>query len=201
MTIVIQAGGQSSRMGQDKALMPFLGRPLIERQIERLAGLAQELLVTTNKPHDYAFLRRPLIPDLVPGAGPLGGLYTALSAASLPVVAVVACDMPFISPELLSAQQQILLDEGVDVVIPRSPEGIEPLHAVYNRDACLPVIRAALMQGERRMISWLPAVRVREMTADEIAVYDPQFSSFINVNSPEEFRVAEEQARRMEGGA
>ena len=155
--------------------------------------------MTSNRPHDYAFLRRPIILDLIPGAGPLGGLYTALSAASLPVVAVVACDMPFIRPELLSAQRRILIDESVDVVIPRSPDGMEPLHAVYNRDACLPVIRAALKQGERRMISWLPSVRVREMTAEEIAVYDPQFWSFINVNSPEEFRDAEDLARRMEG--
>lgn len=199
MTIVIQAGGESSRMGQDKALMPFLGRPLIERQVERLSGVAYELLVTTNRPRDYAFLHRTLIPDLLPGTGALGGLYTALSSASLPIVAVVACDMPFINTDLLLAQQRLLLESEADVVIPRSSDGLEPLHAVYDRDACLPAIRAALQMGERKMISWLPGVRVREMSMEEVAQYDPRFYSFINVNSVDEFRAAEALAYQLEG--
>ncbi len=101
LTVVIQAGGESRRMGQDKALLPFLGKPLIQRVIERVASLADELLVTTNRPEAYQFLDLPLFPDVIPGRGALGGLYTALSAASQPLVAVVACDMPFASPALL----------------------------------------------------------------------------------------------------
>ena len=104
LSLVIQAGGQSRRMGQDKALLPFLGRPLVSRVIDRLASLADEVLVTTNQPEAYAFLGLPLLPDLKPGRGALGGLYTAVASAGSPLVAVVACDMPFVSPEVIYSQ-------------------------------------------------------------------------------------------------
>src|SRR5687767_9764343 len=101
LTVCVQAGGQSSRMGEDKALKTFLGRPLIQRVIDRLASIADEMIVTTNRPEDYAFLNVPLFPDLKPGRGALGGLYTAIASAKHPLVAVVACDMPFASANLL----------------------------------------------------------------------------------------------------
>lgn len=190
-TVVIQAGGQSSRMGQDKALMPFLGRPLIARQVERLLPLGAGLVVVTNHPQDYAFLGLPLIADDAPGQGLLVGLRSAFQAIRAPLAAVVACDMPFLLPALLRAQRELLLREGADVVIPRSPHGLEPLHMVYRVAACLPAIEAAIQAGERRPISWLPQVKAREMTVEEVAAYDPDFRSFINVNTPEEFRQAE----------
>ena len=191
-TVVIQAGGQSSRMGQDKALMPFLGRPLIARQVERLRPLGAKIVVITNRPADYTFLNLPLFPDDAPGQGLLVGLRTALTIVGTELLAVVACDMPFLQPALLLAQRDLLLREAVDVVIPRSPHGPEPLHMLYRRAACLPAIAAAIQAGERRVISWLPAVRAREMTVEEVAAIDPAFSSFINVNTPEEFQQAEQ---------
>lgn len=197
-TIVIQAGGKSSRMGQDKALMPFLGRPLVARQVDRLASADIPLLVITNRPEDYAFLGLPMTADLMPGVGPLGGLYTALSSASTPLVTVVACDMPFVSAALLSAQRDILLEEGVDVVIPRTEEGLEPLHATYRRETCLPAVRAALEAGERKMIVWFSAVAVREMSLEEARQHDPDLRSFINVNRPEDYQAAEALARQIE---
>src|SRR5687767_3587585 len=129
LTICIQAGGQSSRMGEDKALKPFLGRPLIQRVIEQLSPIADELIVTTNRPDEYAFLNLRLISDLKPGRGALGGLYTAIASAAHPIVAVIACDMPFASSTLIGAASQLLLEEKTDVVIPKSEEGYEPLHA------------------------------------------------------------------------
>jgi molybdenum cofactor guanylyltransferase len=182
-------------MGQDKALMPFLGRPLIMRQVERLRVLDAAVLVVTNRPADYEFLGLPLFPDRVQGLGPLGGLVTAFEAAQSALLAVVACDMPFINPALLAAQRDLLVREGADVVIPRSPEGLEPLHAVYRRERCLPAVHAALQAGRRKMITWFEDVTVREMTSAEVAAHDPAFRSFINVNSPDEFRQAEEWAR------
>jgi molybdopterin-guanine dinucleotide biosynthesis protein A len=105
--------------------------------------------------------------------------------------------MPFIQAGLLGAQRDLLLKENADAVIPRSPVGLEPLHAVYRRETCLSAVRTALESGERRMVSWFPAVKVRVMEPVEIAIFDPEFLSFINVNNPEEFRQAEELARRM----
>jgi molybdenum cofactor guanylyltransferase len=185
LTVSIQAGGQSSRMGEDKALKPFLGRPLIQRVIERLQPMADELIVTTNRPADYAFLRLPLFMDIKPGRGALGGLHTAIASAKSPLVAVVACDMPFASATLLETAARLIVEENVDVVIPRSAEGLEPLHAVYRREACLPAIEAAIEADLWKVIAWFPQVKVRELTVNN------EERAFWNVNTPEEFAEAE----------
>ena len=195
LTACIQAGGQSTRMGEDKALKPFLGRPLIQRVVERLAPIADEVIVTTNRPDDYRFLDLRLVSDLKPGRGALGGLYTAIASASRPMVAVVACDMPFASPALLRMASRILVEEEVDVVIPRSEEGYEPLHAIYRRDTCRPAIEAAIDAHQWKVIAWFPQVKVRVLTLAEIQTYDPSGLAFWNVNTPEEFSKAETLAQ------
>lgn len=195
LTIVIQAGGESRRMGQDKALLPFLGQPLIARVVERVRGLAEEVLVTSNAPAGLSFLGLPVFADVMPGTGALGGLYTALLSANQPLVAVVACDMPMIRAALLAEQVRLLQAEEADVVIPVSPDGWEPLHAVYRREACLPPVKTALETGQRRMISWFEHVKVRRMEREEIQRFDPLEQSFLNVNTPEEFARVEALAR------
>jgi len=194
LSVVVQAGGQSMRMGENKALKPFLGRPLIERVVMRLQPIADELLITTNEGEAFDFLNARKVPDVRPGFGPLGGLYTALAAAQFPSVAVVACDMPFASAPLVVASAGILLQDDADVVIAESPEGFEPLHAVYRRGACMPAIEAAMDARQLRVISWFPQVRVRRLTAAERARYDPDGRAFWNVNTPEEFAQAEQRA-------
>jgi molybdopterin-guanine dinucleotide biosynthesis protein A len=182
-------------MGEDKALKPFLRRPLIQRVVERLAPVADELIVTTNRPDDYRFLDLRLVPDLKPGRGALGGLYTAIASTSHPVVAVVACDMPFASADLLRAASRLLVEEQVDVVIPKSDEGYEPLHAVYRRETCLPAIESAIGADLWKVVAWFPQVRVRTLTSNEVKPYDPSGLAFWNVNTPEEFAEAEEIAQ------
>jgi molybdopterin-guanine dinucleotide biosynthesis protein A len=194
LSVVIQAGGQSTRMGENKALKPFLGRPLIQRVVERLTPIADELLVTTNQPADLSFLGVPLLPDLKPGRGALGGLYTALASAHHDLVAAVACDMPFASAPLLLACAGILNEEGADVVIARTPEGYEPMHAVYRRSSCLPAIEAAIAGDQWRVIAWFPQVHVRTLAEEEIRRYDPDGIAFLNLNTPEEFQEAERRA-------
>jgi molybdopterin-guanine dinucleotide biosynthesis protein A len=195
LTVCIQAGGQSSRMGEDKALKTFLGRPLIQRVVERLSSIADELIVTTNRPDDYTFLKLPLVSDLKPGRGALGGLYTAIASASNPIVAVVACDMPFASATLLEAATRLMVEERADVVIAKSGEGFEPLHAVYRRATCLSAIEAALEADQWKVVAWFPHVKVRVLTPEEIRRYDPSGLAFWNVNTPEEFSKAEEIAQ------
>jgi molybdopterin-guanine dinucleotide biosynthesis protein A len=196
LSVAVQAGGQSRRMGEDKALKPFLGRPLIERVVRRLEPIADELLITTNQSGIYDFLKVRQESDVRPGFGPLGGLYTALATAQHPIVGVVACDMPFASAPLVVASAGILLDDRADVVIAESPEGFEPLHAIYRRDTCLPAIEASLDSRELRMISWFPRVKLRRLTREELERYDPDGLAFWNVNTPEEFEEAEKRARR-----
>jgi molybdopterin-guanine dinucleotide biosynthesis protein A len=191
LSFSIQAGGESRRMGQDKGLMPLLGLPLIARVIARVGSLADELFVTTNQPAGYRFLGVPLFPDVLPDHGALGGLYTALSAASHPLVAVVACDMPFANATILAIARDRLLETEADVVIPQTQAGYEPFHAVYRRETCLQAVEAALQSGEQRLISWFPAVSVVPIPPDEIARFDPLGLAFWNVNTPEEFQQAE----------
>jgi molybdopterin-guanine dinucleotide biosynthesis protein A len=191
LTIVINAGGESRRMGENKALKLFKGQPMAARMVERLRPLAQELLITTPTPEDFAFLGLVGVADFRPGFGALSGLHTALLAAHNPLVAVVACDMPFIDSRLLAVECALLEAEGADVVLPHSPAGAEPLHAIYRRETCLPAVEASMAEGQRRLVAWLPRVKVREMPADEVARYDPAFRSFVNVNTPEDFRQAE----------
>ena len=191
LTLAIQAGGESRRMGSDKALLPFLGRPLILRVLSRLALIADEVLVTSNQPEKYRFLGLAPIPDLVPGVGALGGLYTAFSAASHPYVAAVACDMPFASPELFLAELVMLRESGADVVIPRLDSGTEPFHAVYRAEACLPYVRESIEAGKRRADAWFEQVNIRYMDPVEIEPYDPDQMAFFNINTPEELLEAE----------
>ena len=198
LSVVIQAGGESRRMGQDKGLLLLLGQPLIARVMARVASLADEVLVTTNRPQAYRFLGVPLFEDVYPGTGALGGLYTALNAARHPLVAVVACDMPFASPEILAAARQRLREAVVDVVIPQSEDGYQPFHAVYRRDICLPAVKDALEAGERRLISWFPAVKVATLSAEEVTRLDPLKLAFWNLNTPEEFQQAEQMARLIQ---
>jgi molybdopterin-guanine dinucleotide biosynthesis protein A len=198
LTIVIQAGGESRRMGQDKALLPFLGQPLIQRVAAKMASLADEVLVTTNRPDDYAFLGLRLGSDLRPGRGALGGLYTALSLASQPVVGIVACDMPFASASLLAHQVELLETEAADVVIPLLEGGYEPLHAVYRRETCLPAVEWALDHDLWKLIAWFPRVKVRTVSLEECRQYDPTGLTFANINTPQELAEAEELARRAD---
>lgn len=184
-------------MGQDKALVPFLGKPLITRVIERLAPIANELIVTTNRPEAYQFLNLPLFQDLIPGRGALGGLYTALSAATQPLAAIVACDMPFISPELLAAERDLLIEKMADAVVPHLGGGVEPFHAVYRCAACLPRIKAAIDADKWRVDAWFSRAHIVLMRKNQIEAFDPDLSSFMNVNTPEELRHAEEKALRQ----
>jgi len=182
-------------MGQDKALMPFLGCPLVQRVVDRLTPVADEVIITTNTPEDYRFLGLDLFADLVPGRGALGGLYTALVSAKFPLTAVVACDMPFASPTLIEAMSRLIVREGVDVAIPDSGGGLEPMHAVFRRETCIPAIKSAIDNDQWKLISWFPQVKVRVLKPEEVAQYDPDGLAFWNLNTPGEFAEAEIAAR------
>jgi len=195
LSVIIQAGGQSSRMGEDKALKPFLDRPLIQRVIERLTPIADEMIVTTNRPEDYEFLNLRLVPDLKPGRGSLGGLYTAIASASHPFVAVAACDMPFASVHFFESAHKLLVKEEADLVIAKTDEGYEPFHALYRRETCLSAIEAAIEEDKWKAIAWFPQVKVRALAPDELKTFDPSGLCFWNVNTPEEFARAEQLAK------
>lgn len=198
LTVVIQAGGESRRMGCSKATVPFAGRPLICRMVERLAPIADELVITTNEPENLEFLHNTypdleirLVRDVLDYRGALPGLYTALEAAANPYVGVVACDMIFASPSLLIAESEAMTATGADAVVPVNKHGFEPFHAVYRRDTCLPIIRDGVKAGVLRAQSFLSRVHVHEFPQDKVLEAEPMGGCFLNANTPEQLEAIE----------
>lgn len=199
LTIVLQAGGESKRMGRSKATVPFLGAPLIWRGIHRLLPLADEFIITTNEPENLNFLNHlidqgaiRLVRDLDDVRGALHGVKTAFSAATKEYVALVACDMVFPSRNLIAAELKVLEEAGADAVIPRTTFGQEPFHGVYRRDVCLNAAVEALAKGEKRAAGWVGAVNLIDFTADMVAQAEPRGGCFINVNTPQELAKVEQ---------
>ena len=188
LTIAIQAGGQSSRMGRDKGLIPLGGMSLIEHVLHGVEGLGDEVLITTNQPDAYAFLGMRMAEDRQPGAGALDGLLTALEAAHGERVLLLACDMPFVNRALLEHMLAIRTD--AEVVIPERGERLQPMHAIYAK-SCVGPVSEALENGEKRMISFFPHVRTRIVEQEVLDQYDPDGLSFFNANTPEDLTRAE----------
>jgi molybdopterin-guanine dinucleotide biosynthesis protein A len=194
ITIAVQAGGKSNRMGEDKALIRLAGIPLIERVLGRIDGLADEILITTNRPETLTHLNLRMAPDEVPGAGALHGLKTALSVAQGDVVLVLSCDTPFVSRELL----EHLLNRAheADVIVPKHGDKYEPLQAVYNSAHCLPALEAALESDKRRMVSFFPKVHILPIEEPVLTELDPSGLSFFNINTPADLERAERLLNR-----
>ena len=180
------AGGMSRRMGQDKAWIPFEGRPIIARVIEVLREVADEVLIVANDAR-YAELGLRLVPDRFPQGGALGGIATGVGAAAYERVLVAACDMPFLRADVW--RTLIARADGADAAVPRIGGEFETLHAVYTK-ACLPAMEQALAAGRMRVISFFPDVRVRAVGEAELRAVDPELRAFTNVNTPEELAAA-----------
>ena len=186
-------------MGQDKGLRLFLGQPLIKRVVERLEPAPSffevpGICLMTNIPDDYRFLNLPMIGDDQPGLGPLGGLQSAMTHCITPLLAAVACDMPFVNVTLLQQAFEIARTNDWDAVVPRSRDGLEPLHTVYRVESCLPLVSEVIGCGELSMMKLLARLTVYEINcqADEL--------TFINMNTPEEWQAAERTANQLEKG-
>jgi len=196
LTVAILAGGKSSRLGRDKAFVEVRGRPLIEDLLAQTDGLGLETLIITNHPEAYRYLNRPLLSDVLPERGPLGGLYTALSAASQPQLLCLACDMPFIVRPLIDYLISLISES--DGVVPRLSGKVEPLRAIYAR-TCLAPMRAALEADRLALHDFLSAsgLHLRFVEEAEIDRFDPDHLSFFNINTPEDL----EQARKLAAGS
>lgn len=195
MSVVIQAGGESKRMGRDKGLVPFLGQPLIQRVVERVKSIADEILVTSNCPEEYQFLGIPIYPDVIQKRGALTGLYTALWVAHCPLVAVVACDLAFVSAKLLEVERDCLKMRDADGVVPRTATGYEPFHAVYRRETCVTTVKKELDRGQCRVDSWFSQANIVFLLPEIITLAAPDSDPFVNLNTPAELQRAEIIAR------
>jgi FdhD protein len=182
---IVLAGGESSRMGRNKALLEVNGERMIETAYRRMAELFDEVLLVTNSPDVYDFIPCRKIADIYPGMGPLGGIHAALTSCDAERAFVIACDMPGLNPQLI--RELSIMQDGVDVVIPETPGGLEPLHAVYAK-SCLPKMEKMLQAGERRILSFFDLAQVRLVPRGKIAALDPDYASFRNINTPEDYQ-------------
>jgi FdhD protein len=185
VTGVILAGGSSSRMGRNKALMEVEGEPIIAREYRTLAALFHEVIIVTNTPEEYDFLPCRKAADIYTGAGSIAGLHAGLADSKTERIFVVACDMPFISPDLV----RLLCDTDVnsDAVVPLNSEGLrEPLHAVYHR-SMLAKMKDAIENGDKSILHLLDKSRTTLLHADKFSFIAGALESFRNVNNIEEY--------------
>ncbi len=201
ISVAILAGGLSSRFGSNKALTPIDGQPIIERVMAAVHGLSDDLYLVTNTPELYQHLGLRMVADILPDGGALRGLHTALSSADRPWVLCLACDMPFVQPALLKHVLALTQTAEWGAVVPRHPGGAEPFCAAYRREVCLPEIEPLLANRRYRLQGLLDRVPVRYIEPPELNDFDAELLSFINVNTPDEWTVAEALARRLSGNA
>lgn len=186
VTGVILAGGNSSRMGQDKATLRLEGVSLFERTLQTFQKLFQNILIAGDRP-DLARDGIPAIADIYPGSA-LGGLYTALFTAKTPWIFVAPCDMPYPDPTLI--RDILARREGYDVVVPNTCDGFEPLFACYHKN-CLEAISLMLKDRRYCVYDFYPQVRACHLHEDELPYGWSR--SLRNVNTPEDFKSLEEK--------
>jgi len=187
MTGIILAGGESRRMGREKAFLEVGGKPLIEHILAVYTGLFDRTVIVTRWPERFASCRADVVRDALATPGPLTGIYTGLLHSQDDLNFVAACDMPFLDQGLIRHMQR--LADGHDAVVPKIGEYLEPLHAFYRRGVA-PVILEQVRKQDLRIRSIFRHIRVRYVTQEEITIHDPQQRSFRNLNTHEEYKEA-----------
>jgi molybdopterin-guanine dinucleotide biosynthesis protein A len=190
VSAAILAGGRARRMqGLDKSALDIGGRSILSREINVLQALTRELLIVGD-PARFAHAGVRVVPDRIPDAGPLGGLYTALLETSSPYLVLVACDMPFLDvPFLQHLVSRAAGEPGTEVAVPRTGDGYHPLCAVYAR-TLLPRVAERLARQDLEMAGLIREARHVEIGPDELARFDPEALMLCNVNTPHDYRQA-----------
>lgn len=178
-TGVLLAGGRSRRMGHDKTLIEIGGRPLLLRSLDLLCQYFATVLIAGDRP-DLARPDIQSVPDIYPGSA-LGGLYTGLDSAQTDWIFVAPCDMPYPDPRIL----ELLINyrNGYDAVVPRTPQGYEPVFALYNK-SCLPYMEKMLREGQFRIYDFYQQIEVRYLVWQELPVGWER--ALLNINTPEQ---------------
>lgn len=183
LSAVALAGGKSLRMGSDKSHLEFEGRPLVLRVIDTLRTISDDVLIASDRAAAYARFGVRVVPDLRPSSGPLGGIAAGLRAARHDLIAITACDMPFLNADFL----RLLAERAreVDGAVPLKSGKYEPLHAVY-RKSCSPFVEKRLASGDLQVFSFFHDVEIAVVFESEWRAVDPEGLSLTNVNSQED---------------
>ena len=194
VTGVLLAGGKSKRMGLDKRFLLVGGQQLYDRSLAVLRSVFQEVRIVIAQDSPPMAADVPVLRDLVPDSGTLGGIFTGLQEAGTAYVFVVACDMPFLNAGVI--RYLVSLKDQADAVIVRLHHGVQPTHAVYSR-LCLPVFEEMVRTGRLRVQECIshPSMKVRLVEYEELREIDPEGHSFLNVNTPADL----ERVRSLHG--
>ncbi|MEX1247734.1 MAG: molybdenum cofactor guanylyltransferase, partial [Anaerolineales bacterium] len=180
LSIAITAGGKSARMGMDKGLIPFMGKPLVMYIIDQVSELSDDVFIISNDPN-YPSVKYRVLPDIFPGIGALGGIHSSLAYARQDLCLVLACDMPFIHIGLI----EYLLEQTkeVDAIVPElAPEQLEPFRGIY-RKTCMSAIEQCIQIGERRATSFLSQVTTKLVPRTVQEKINPTLDTFFNINT------------------
>jgi molybdenum cofactor guanylyltransferase len=202
------AGGESSRMGRNKALLELNGEPLIQRAANLLTALVSSisLVISATQPANskntdpYSNFGLPTLVDSWPSAGPLGGIATALAAAQSKSCLILACDMPFLTREWLtflldqSARSESENSKPIDVIIPETNRGLEPLCAIY-RATCAPILAATLDRGVRKVTDALSGLNLQRIDENEWRKFSPDGNLFGNLNTWRDYLEAQQRLK------
>lgn len=193
ISAVVLAGGRGTRLGGDKATIKLGGETLLHRAVRLASQLSNDVIVVARADQQLAVTLgvdgARILSDTEPYVGVLAGMGTGLAAARHDWCLVVACDMPFVSLEML--EHMLSLRQGYDAVVPRLEVGLEPLLSLYHK-RCLPALWRALRAGDHRVVSFFGSLRIRYVEAGEIQRFDQTGRSFHNINSPEQLSQARE---------
>ncbi len=199
-TAIVLAGGKSSRMGRNKALIDIFGEPLVTRVAEKISPLFESLIIVANEDLGAVLPGVTVARDIYPGQGPLGGIHAGLAASQNEENFVIACDMPF--PSVAVIERIRVLRGTADVCLPETEKGLEPLCAVYSK-SCLPHIERALRADRRRVTDFFGEVEVRIVKREELEGLEGVDLAFLNVNTKEDLDMALQMATAVsasEGG-
>ena len=186
MTGVILAGGKSSRMGTDKALLPIGGKPCIQHVRDILREVFNDVIAISDHGDRYAFLSLPVLKDIWKGSGPIGGIHSALTQITTDDAFITSCDLPGITSTMIRRVARI--GAGEDAVVFKASDGlIQPLFGVY-RKSCLPQLRRHLASRQYSIVKFLEDIRVLYLTLDDILGDDALGYRLQSMNSPEDYR-------------
>lgn len=185
MTGIILSGGRNTRMGENKAFLKVNGERLIDRTVRLFKAAFKQVIIVTASPLDYLDQPAAIVTDILPDKGALGGIYTGLFYTLGEHAFVAACDMPFLNLDFL--KYMVSQAPGYDIVVPQTPEGFQPLHAVYAR-RCLPVIRGLLEKDHLKITGFYPGHRLLTIPPETIRPFDPEGRMFLNLNTPADLR-------------
>ncbi len=183
----ILAGGKSTRMGTDKAFVTFNGRTLLERACALARSVAADVRIVGD-PAKFAEFH-PVVEDIFPGCGPLGGIHASLRASSSDLNLMLAVDMPLVTTGLLDYLIERARDSPATVTVPRSATGFEPLCAVYRR-AFADAAQHALEQGRHKIDALFTGESTQVISEDDLKGKGFSAETFRNVNTPEELAEA-----------